>query len=138
MFRDDVAGSPRTRKKGNGERRGGVTKRENFLEIPRHMLNGTFRLVLQRNIRHLSSPFRPIRPLPLSCSRGKIQIYAPTAPGVFFELMKNESARAVLSLSSLPSSHPCFARSSDFPNPPYVVPLPATALGVYCWSCPKS
>jgi len=46
-----------------------------------------------RNIRH---PFLACL-TSLDCSRGEIQIYAPTAPGVFFELMKNESGRAALS-----------------------------------------
>lgn len=38
-----------------------------------------------------SLPFQEHSALP--CRRGEIQIYAPTAPGVFFELMKNESSR---------------------------------------------
>lgn len=36
-------------------------------------------------------PFQEHSALPYR--RGEIQIYAPTAPGVFFELMKNESSR---------------------------------------------
>lgn len=47
-------------------------------------------------------PFQEHSALPYR--RGEIQIYAPTAPGVFFELMKNESSRQGSRLH--PPNHP--------------------------------
>lgn len=47
-------------------------------------------------------PFQEHSALPYR--RGEIQIYAPIAPGVFFELMKNESSRQGSRLH--PPNHP--------------------------------
>lgn len=84
---DDVASSRRERK-GNG---GG---REQKKENP-----SKFRAICSMALpdyhpgtRGTSATFL-VRLTPLGCSRGEIQIYAPTVPGVFFELMKNESGR---------------------------------------------
>lgn len=93
-----------------------------------------------RNIRHSF----PARLTSLDCSRGEIQIYAPTAPGVFFELMKNESDRAVLPLSPPPLLSPPalrklippFTRQLEaFLNPPYTTLPLRRSIGVYCRSC---
>lgn len=82
---------------GEGGRPFPPTPQKESLEIPRHMLHGTSRLLTRphsRNVRHPLSPSYPPSLFSSRCSREEIQIYAPTAPGVFFELMKNESGRA--------------------------------------------
>lgn len=91
-----------------------------------------------RNIRHLTR----LRLTPLGCSRGEIQIYAPTAPGVFFELMKNESGRAALPLSSPLLSPPLALCNLPRFSPDasklfwtHSLSRYATARGVYCRSC---
>lgn len=70
----------------------GREKKKESLEISRHMLDGTSRLSPERT---RGTSVTPARLTPFGCSRGEIQIYAPTAPGVFFELMKNESGGAL-------------------------------------------
>ena len=54
-----------------------------------------------------SLPFQEHSALPYR--RGEIQIYAPTAPGVFFELMKNESSRQRSRLHPPSPNHPMLA-----------------------------
>jgi hypothetical protein len=71
------------------------------------MLDGTSSLLSGKGAHPPSLPRRPSLTLFFVAleSRGEIQIYAPTAPGVFFELMKNESARP--------------AQSHSLPPPPF-------------------
>jgi len=57
------------------------------------MLDGTFSLLSEEGVHPPSPLVGHLLPRSSLQSRGEIQIYAPTAPGVFFELMKNESAR---------------------------------------------
>lgn len=83
---------PRRKRKGNG-RRGDEKKR-----VPRNSAPYA-RWHFQTTTRGTSRGTPPPSLTSLGCSRGEIQIYAPTAPGVFFELMKNESGRAALPLS---------------------------------------
>lgn len=102
---------------GKGGRPFSPTPQKESLEIPRHMLHGTSRLLTRphsRNVRHPLSPSYPPSLFSSRCSQGEIQIYAPTAPGVFFELMKNESSRA------RPSATPPlpFLSSRGLPPPP--------------------
>jgi len=86
-------------------------------------------------------PPPPVRLTSLGSSRGEIQIYAPTAPGVFFELMKNESGRAarfhflLLFFFLHSATHPAFRPKLEaFLNP--MAPCRyTTPLGVYCRSC---
>ena len=50
----------------------------------------------------------------LGRSHGEIQIYAPTAPGVFFELMKNESSHEGPDYPPHPRLYP--ARAGGLPS----------------------
>lgn len=88
-----------TGKNGKGERERERRGKKSF-EIPRHMLNGPSRL---------PPPLPGTLPAPLPCR--EIQIYAPTAPGVFFELMKNESSRQGSRLHPPPPQTILFASS---------------------------
>lgn len=117
--------SPETRPSGSGRRRGSAMRKKgkrtaevgDKKRVPRNSASYA-RWHFQTTTRAYS---RNVRLTPFGCSRGEIQIYEPTAPGVFFELMKNESGRAALSpplLSATPTHHPRFSPEA-FPNPLY-------------------
>jgi len=155
----------RERSSGRSPRRLATKKRrkqpaavgdKSSLEIPRHMLDGTSSLLSGQGVHPPSLPRPSLTPFFVALeSRGEIQIYAPTAPGVFFELMKNESARPaqshslppLLSLSSffsLSSGAPpsrrarLFAlreRREGFLNPPCTSACTPAMAEFYCRSC---
>lgn len=106
-----------TGKNGKGEREREEGGKKSF-EIPRHMLNGPSRL---------PPPLPGTVPAPPPRrSHGEIQIYAPTAPGVFFELMKNESSRQGSRLHPIPPPRTTLFASSyavQQGSPPSASPL---------------